>query len=178
MNWEAIGAIGELVGALAVFLTLVYLAMQIRQNTEQVKQSTLTARAAAVNASTNALRENRKSVFADGELSELFRKGLDAPAELDESEQFRFRLIVQNVTDALWDIYTQTAVTNFSPETWQTQGVTLAERILGSAGGRWFWDSFSFNYPHVFQTEINRILKQSARGGGNQPASRSNPAQS
>jgi hypothetical protein len=30
MNWEAIGAIGEIVGALAVVLTLVYLAFQVR----------------------------------------------------------------------------------------------------------------------------------------------------
>ena len=34
MNWEAIGAVGEIVGALAVLVTLVYLAMQIRQNTK------------------------------------------------------------------------------------------------------------------------------------------------
>ena len=32
MNWEAIGAVGEIVGALAVFLTLFYLASQIRQS--------------------------------------------------------------------------------------------------------------------------------------------------
>ena len=31
MNWDAVGAIGEIVGALAVVLTLGYLAMQIRQ---------------------------------------------------------------------------------------------------------------------------------------------------
>ncbi len=30
MNWEAIGAIGEIVGALAVIVTLIYLALQIR----------------------------------------------------------------------------------------------------------------------------------------------------
>jgi hypothetical protein len=30
MNWDAIGAIGELVGALAVLLTLIYLARQIK----------------------------------------------------------------------------------------------------------------------------------------------------
>ncbi len=34
MNWTAIGAIGELVGGVAVIGTLVYLAMQIRQNTK------------------------------------------------------------------------------------------------------------------------------------------------
>ena len=33
MNWDAIGAIGEVVGAIAVVATLFYLAFQIRQNT-------------------------------------------------------------------------------------------------------------------------------------------------
>ena len=32
MNWEAIGAIGEVVGAAGVIATLIYLAAQIRQN--------------------------------------------------------------------------------------------------------------------------------------------------
>ena len=32
MNWEAIGAIGELCGAAGVIVTLVYLSTQIRQN--------------------------------------------------------------------------------------------------------------------------------------------------
>jgi hypothetical protein len=30
MNWEAIGAVGELLGSLAVFVTLGYLAVQVR----------------------------------------------------------------------------------------------------------------------------------------------------
>ena len=32
MNWEAIGAIGEVIGALGVIFTLIYLASQIRQS--------------------------------------------------------------------------------------------------------------------------------------------------
>jgi hypothetical protein len=32
MNWEAIGAIGELVGGIAVIVTLIYLAIQVRQS--------------------------------------------------------------------------------------------------------------------------------------------------
>ena len=31
MNWDAIGAIGEIIGAIAVVSTLFYLAVQIRQ---------------------------------------------------------------------------------------------------------------------------------------------------
>lgn len=37
MNWDAIGAIGEIVGALAVVITLFYLARQVRQNTTALK---------------------------------------------------------------------------------------------------------------------------------------------
>ena len=34
MNWDAIGAIAEVVAAIGVILTLIYVAIQIRQNTE------------------------------------------------------------------------------------------------------------------------------------------------
>ena len=51
MNWDAIGAIGEIVGAVAVVATLFYLASQIRQNTrmaraEMTKDLYLASRAA------------------------------------------------------------------------------------------------------------------------------------
>ena len=38
MNWDAIGAIGEVVGALAVVLTLGYLAIQIRLSSKSSRQ--------------------------------------------------------------------------------------------------------------------------------------------
>ena len=37
INWEAAGTIGEIVGAIAVFATLVYLARQMRQNNELLR---------------------------------------------------------------------------------------------------------------------------------------------
>ena len=39
MNWEAIGAIGEIGGAIAVLVSLIYLAVQIRQNTKMMRSS-------------------------------------------------------------------------------------------------------------------------------------------
>ena len=43
MNWEAIGAIGEIIGAIAVVATLVYLSAQIRQSNREARASTLQA---------------------------------------------------------------------------------------------------------------------------------------
>jgi hypothetical protein len=39
MNWEAIGAVGEIVGAAAVVVTLIYVAVQVRQNTRSMDES-------------------------------------------------------------------------------------------------------------------------------------------
>jgi hypothetical protein len=37
MNWDAIGAIGEILGSIAVLISLVYLAIQIRSNTDRLR---------------------------------------------------------------------------------------------------------------------------------------------
>jgi hypothetical protein len=43
MNWDAIGAGAELLGAIGVILTLIYLARQIRHNSQQLKGSSTVA---------------------------------------------------------------------------------------------------------------------------------------
>ncbi len=58
MNWEAIGPIGEIVGALAVFLTLIYLAIQIKQNTIAVQAS-------AMDFANGQVSQIRERIFAD-----------------------------------------------------------------------------------------------------------------
>jgi len=63
MDWNAIGAIGEIIGALAVFLTLAYLALQVRQNTRTIQAS-------AVDASINKLQAVRISLYESPSASE------------------------------------------------------------------------------------------------------------
>lgn len=41
MNWEAWGAIGEIAGAIAVFVTLAYLAVQVRQTNKMARFETI-----------------------------------------------------------------------------------------------------------------------------------------
>jgi len=49
MNWDAIGAVGEVSGAIAVVATLGYLAVQIRQNTSAVRANSAQAFADSIN---------------------------------------------------------------------------------------------------------------------------------
>jgi hypothetical protein len=90
MNWDALGAIGEVIGPLAVFLTLGYLAVQIRQNTKAV-------RASALDSSVNAVNAVRVAMFENVEVTALYRKGLENPDELDDNEKTRFRLLVHTI---------------------------------------------------------------------------------
>jgi hypothetical protein len=48
MNWDAISTIAEVVGAAAVVVSLIYLAVQIQQNTKQVEEQARGQRFAAL----------------------------------------------------------------------------------------------------------------------------------
>ena len=158
MTISELGSIGEFIGAIGVVVTLIYLAFQIRQNTVQLEQNASMAKAAAVNNSNIALRQTRQGIFLSEAVSQLFLSGNEDWSKLSELELMRYRFMIQNITDVMLDIYSQTLETNFSPENWETQGVNLVKRILDTNGGRWFWANFQYNYPGRFRAEVDRIL--------------------
>ena len=41
MNWQALGAIGEVAGAIGVIVTLLYLSVQVRQNSKMMKANAI-----------------------------------------------------------------------------------------------------------------------------------------
>jgi hypothetical protein len=167
VNWEAVSAISEIVGAFGVVASLGYLAYQIRQNTKQLEQNERASIAAAVNVSLTNYRENRRYIYTSAEVSDICLKGMADPDALSDSERYRFRLLIQNLMDALWDMYSQTVLTSFSPETWTTQGQTVVERVFATTGGRWFWKNFCHDYSDEFRNEIDRILRSRPEGSKN-----------
>ena len=80
MNWEAISAIGEIVGALAVVITLVYLAIQIR---EQNRES----RAAAIDSLSQLWGGLMSDLSASETLSDIYLRGLADFDGLSPSEK-------------------------------------------------------------------------------------------
>ena len=63
MDWIAVGALAELVGAVAVVLTLVYLAEQVRNNTRMARRA-VTAEAVAAVREANARIADDPSVVS------------------------------------------------------------------------------------------------------------------
>ena len=160
MNWEAIGAIGEVAGAFGVIATLVYLAFQIRQNTKQLTLNEQASRVAVANASATAFRVERRSAYESAEVADLWLRGMNDPDDLSENDYYRFRLFMQNAIDGMWDIYSQTAATGHAQEIWKTQGISVVLRLVASVCGRRVWTQFRETYPEEFRTEIDCILAE------------------
>ena len=67
MNWDAIGAVSEGLGALAVFVTLVYLAIQVNQTRREVRR-------AANRARTDAARQHNLMFALDERWTRAYTK--------------------------------------------------------------------------------------------------------
>jgi hypothetical protein len=89
MNWEAIGSIGELIGAAGVVVSLAYLAVQIRQNTVALRITSYQDVA-------QQLWQPLAQMVADPSLVAAFGKNL-AGEELDPEERGRLTLFHSNV---------------------------------------------------------------------------------
>jgi hypothetical protein len=77
VNWDAIGAVAEVIGALAVLITLIYLALQIRQNTRAINSS-------ALDSTVNTISIARQSIYENDDVARVYLKGMATPEELDE----------------------------------------------------------------------------------------------
>ena len=82
MNWEAIGAIGEVLGAAGVIFTLVYLAVQIRQNTAMTRMS-------AMQHIIQGGVDHNRAIADNPELAALLNKAVDNPEALTNDEKLR-----------------------------------------------------------------------------------------
>lgn len=90
MNWEAIGAVGEIVGAIAVVVTLFYLSIQLRQNTAQVKQSGLATEIASYQDLIGRINDLNAMRIANPDITELIQRGQTDPDALSDNERVRY----------------------------------------------------------------------------------------
>lgn len=120
MNWEAIAAIGEVAGALGVIASLGYLAIQIRQNTRQIRQNIEVGQVASYNQAQEQTRQAPLAMAQDGEavrsLAKFSEQGLDA---LAAEETVRLQAILGTFfhgIDSLFKLYEKGLV---DPENWE-----------------------------------------------------------
>lgn len=150
MTIEQWGAIGEIVGAVATIATLIYLAMQIRHNTQALK-------AASMDSTIQAANDIRANLFSNPEITDIYRRGLKNIEDLEDIDRERFRLIMTNAVWAFWNTYTQSQLGG--QQSWKSQR-NIARRFLSQPGGVWFWENYRDEFESGFQSEIDKILAE------------------
>ncbi len=98
MNWDAIGAIAEALGALGVILTLIYLIRQIKQNTAATRSSAAASYSQASMSIANLLSR-------DVETNTLFYEYLDGSQNLAFAEKRRAQAIVSLYLHAMEEAF-------------------------------------------------------------------------
>lgn len=135
MNWDAIGAIGEIIGAIAVVVSLVYLAIQIRQNTQQISQGNEATRLAALERNIESSIRIRELLISNSEVAEIFQSGLRNYDALDNASKFRFGLLMSNTLSAFQGGYLRQLAIGADPLNFEGTA-RLVDSILKYAGAR------------------------------------------
>ena len=152
MNWEAIGAIGEIFGALAVFGSLVYLATQIRtQNRE--------SRVASVHEINEAYR-NTISILQEPEMTDLFIEAIDHFDELPPSKRIRFVVLMLSAFRIFEDGYFQWRAKRLENEAWESMLAPLVD-FLAAEGPSKVWELRKHQFRPDFVAYIDNLERGS-----------------
>jgi hypothetical protein len=127
MSIQEWAAIAEIVGAVAVVASLVYLAVQIRQNTHGLTMNLKSTELAAFERNVDAGNRIREIFILNPDVSELFARGKSSYTDLDSSDRIRFDMLLSNVFSAFQGAYIRQLTYSNDPENFAG-----SERLLDS----------------------------------------------
>jgi hypothetical protein len=155
VNWDVISAIADLLGAIGVLVSLLYLATQIRQNTAWLRQQ-------AFQLGTNEVRRWASHFSESRATSELFIEGQRDFRSLDSVDKLRFTMLIFELC-SVWGTYQQ-----------YSDGDLLgmrasAEKSIGDwIDQGWFPGWWAFNahmFPPTFQSFVEGLIARRAGAG-------------
>ena len=156
MNWEAIGAMGEIIGAIAVLATLYYLSGQIKINSREIERANDYQSAQSVLGTNGLYVQIWQPLMQDNELAAIYLKGIEN-APMSKVEEFRFctyintflalieALINQNEAGVSFDELNDDVETTFDLLN------PYLEKILNTVvGKRWLEEEAPSLFTHEF----------------------------
>lgn len=151
-------AIAEIVSAFAVIASLIYLAVQIRQNTNELSMSMKSTELAAFERNVEAGNRIREIFILNPDVSELYARGLKSYAALDGSDKMRFGMILSNVFSALQGGYVRQMTYSNDPANYAGGERTL-DSLIKCRGVRDWLSSNNPDWRPQFAALIQRRVK-------------------
>ena len=147
MNWDAIGAIGQVLGSIAVFVSLVYLAVQIRRSTTQARADAFVKLNGMAQDFTLRLASDlnlaRTLIAANGDWNSLPSEGQFQAHMLNLAEAQMYECWYQMMSHGQIDEGTYESRENY-----------IAARFM-APGGRYWWNHHNYLLDPKFIARIN-----------------------
>jgi hypothetical protein len=151
MNWDALGAAAELLGAVGVIISLLYLGVQIRLQNQESRLNSVSEAIRQFNDVLAGLAHN-------SDLTEIWVKGLTDYDNLDIQEKVRFSSHVGRVFRVIEGLYEYNLEGRVKEHSWDAIDRTMNE-MLGYSGLRAWWHARSDWYGTPFQDYIAEIVR-------------------
>ena len=150
MDWQMPGAVGELLGAVGVVVTLGYLASQIRQSRVASQQ---TALAEVMDHNARFLAQ----LSTSPDMARLWRLGMEADQVLSVDEVVQFRSLLMILTYH-WEHLYHLGLGG-KVDDWLVASNELARRQLVGAPGFWMWfDAWRHTMSPEFRAALERDI--------------------
>ena len=149
MEWTGVlGNVGEFLGSIAVIATLAYLAVQVRQNTEVLRDN-------AVSRVTESFSRYRHLLAQEG-ASETFINGTQSYEQLEPAEKVRFRAIVEEY------FFAQTQLYEAESEGFADPNPAGLADLLSNPGVESWWRERRTIYPPQFIAMVDALVSDEA----------------
>ncbi|MEZ5571073.1 MAG: hypothetical protein R3E64_03530 [Halioglobus sp.] len=143
MTIEELGNLGDFLAAIATIITLIYLALQIRQSTSLLKLSELRGIQDDADRWRSLLIENK-------DVASIYRRGLLDPESLDADDRLRFRMLQDQLFFGWQAIFSQNTA---NPKI--ARG--FIKSTLTSAGGKMYWQKSKFRFNQDFVEYVDQV---------------------
>ena len=134
MTLQDLGSVGEFLGGLAVLVSLIYLALQIRQNTTSVRAAT----SASVSESLSRFTE---TLISQPELARLWFQGISNYDSLEDQARNQFGMALLTYMRRVENAFYQHARGFVDPDHWQTTERILTRSMSRPGVLRWWSES-------------------------------------
>ena len=128
MTWEVAGVIAEVIGAVAVVATLLFLAIEIRHNRMATQAATVDGQSAGINALNTV-------TVSDPEFAKIWIEGLADPDRLDEVNRMRLALHLQSYINHYTALRRQRSTGALPGENWEYYAHAMGT-LMNSPGAR------------------------------------------
>lgn len=159
MNWDAVGAIAELLGAIGVIISLAYLATQIRHSAAQTAEHSRALRIAAIDSVAASFSRFRDPLIRDPELAELWTRGTQSYEDLNDIERVRLGRLLQELFFAHQNTYSRYVEGASTEASWLDHRQAIAANLRQPGIQTWWAETRSI-YADDFEEIVEELIRE------------------